>query len=82
MLKAAFCSQLPTSPPASRTYFRALLPFHVHVTVQKEGESLKVYGGVCYAKHQMDFYPDVLTAAEKARCRKLLLPSYTCRSYV
>lgn len=30
----------------------------------------------------MDFYPDVLTAAGKACSRKLLLPSYTCRSYM
>lgn len=30
----------------------------------------------------MDFYPDVLTAAEKACTRKLLLPSYTCSSYM
>lgn len=81
MLKAAFFSQLPMSHPGSRTYFRALLLVHIHVTVQKKA-TLRVYGGVCYAKHQMDFYPDVLTAAEKARCRKLLLPSYTCHSYV
>lgn len=44
--------------------------------------TLKVYGGVCYVKHQMDFHPDVSTAAEKACTRKLLLPSYTCSSYM
>lgn len=30
----------------------------------------------------MGFYPDVLTAAEKACTRKLLLPSHTCSSYM
>lgn len=30
----------------------------------------------------MDFSPDVLTAAEKARTRKLLLHSHTCSSYM
>lgn len=75
MLKAAF--QLPSSHPVSRTYFRALLPFNVQATLQKEGDSGSLWWCLPPYKHQMAFYPDVLTAAEKAHCRKWLLPSYT-----
>lgn len=37
--KSSFFSQLPTSHSGSKTYFWAPLLLHVHVTVQKEGDS-------------------------------------------
>lgn len=47
----------------------------------KRKGTVEAYGGICYAKHQMAFYPNVLMAAEKVHHRKWLLPNYTRSSY-